>query len=337
MAGDETSRDHLRSVVYCVVPRDLAPKLHEPLRRYFRGDAQVEVVVEQRGAERRIGPERRSTGTSPAAEERRRIRAAQGRRVDDRRASIIEVEGPPLSRRLERHRARLVFIERLEPAQQRLEDADTARLVARIQSGEADLFGQLYIRYFDRIYGYLCVLTQDRHEAEDLAQSVFLKVFESLDRYERVSGLPFRAWLFTIVRNDAMSYLRKQGRLEPNEPAHLDRRREEAAERGVDQELGSVLDWITDRDLLLFVERLPLAQRQVVVLRYLFGMSSSETAHVLGYTPNQVRKLQQRAMQFLRQRLAAVGRGPTRHERRVRVRVRPSQAYVVRARRFALR
>jgi RNA polymerase sigma-70 factor (ECF subfamily) len=321
-----------RPVVYCLIPRDLAPKLHELLRGHFRGDPSVEVTVERRGDERRDrGDRRRADAGAPGAGERRCIRSAAGRRVVERRASLVATGAPgELPRRARAHADRLVFVERLEPSDQVTEDADTARVVTRIQAGDSDAFAVLYMRYFDRVYGYLRIALQDAHGAEDVAQQVFIRVLQALPRYER-RRQPFRAWLFTIVRNAAINELRRHSRTDPVDPARLSRWRDaEQPEDDLD-----ALSWITDRELLMLVERLPLAQRQVLVLRFMLGMTSTETAAVLGRGATDVRNLQLRALRFLRDRLAALGRHSI-SDRGIRMRRWPKPAPVLRSRRFSL-
>jgi RNA polymerase sigma-70 factor (ECF subfamily) len=320
-----------RSITYCIVPQDLAAKLHAPLRRHFRDDPSVEVIVEARLADRREPAERRATTVEPAIE-RRKVKAQDGRRIAEQRALAAPIAAPALPPRLSRMAGRLVFVERLEPVGERAEDIDTARLVARIQGGEQELFSQLYQRYFDRVYSYLRIVMRDDHEAEDGAQQVFLQVLNALPRYERQRGRPFRAWLFVIVRNYAIYQLRKHSRIELSDPATMP---EEASV--VDDESPGSLGWISDRELLMFVERLPLAQRQVLVLRFMLDLTHKEIAEVLGRSPEDVRILSHRALHFLRDRLTAIGREPERDAVRERSKVYLRQRTVLRARRFALR
>lgn len=330
MAGGSEEREE-RTIVYCLIPPELAPQLHDLLRQHFRDDPNVEVVVERRRRERRSGADRRASQAKlPAGGERRQIRGPSGRRVGERRAALVPVEARPLPRRARRHAERLTFVGRLEPSTQHAEDLDTARLVARFQAGERDAFTTLYTRYFDRVYGYLRVALRDQHEAEDVTQQVFLSVLESLAEYERRRA-PFRAWLFTLVRNRAVDHLRRQGRVELNASAELERRREPP---GAEEPFANGLDWISDRELMLFVERLPVAQRQVLVLRYILDLTHAEIATVLGRTPTDVRTLQHRALRFLRERLSAVRYPQSR--RRARMRVYRRQAPVLRMRRFSL-
>jgi RNA polymerase sigma-70 factor (ECF subfamily) len=216
------------------------------------------------------------------------------------------------------------------------EDEDTARLVVAFQAGDKETFAGLYSRYFDRVYGYMRVALADRHEAEDATQQAFTQVFEKLSAYRARPGKPFRAWLFTVVRNTALMILRKQGKLDVIDPAELDRYRDVE----VSQEALDVLSWIADNDLALFVERLTVPQRQVLLLRYMLGLRAAEIAKLLDRTPNDVSQLNTRALNFLRARLAAIGRtgtstsGPKSGQ--APIQRRTLQAYVIRSRRYSL-
>ena len=331
--GESTLGLGTQAVTYCVVPGELAPRLHELLSDHFRDEAGVEVVVERRGAERRSGRERRGgDGEAPSAGERRKVRGAAGRRAGERRASVGEVEPPALPRKARRHADELRFVRRMEPSGQKLEDRDTARVVARVQAGDREAFSIIYKRYFSRVFGYLRVVLNDPHGAEDAAQEVFAKVLAALPKY-KAGSKPFRAWLFRIVRNQAISELRAGGREDLLAPEEMDERIERAAD--AEEPDLPVLDWITDRDLAIFVERLTIQQRQVLLLRYQMGMRSHEIAEVLSMEASQVRGLQRRAVDFLRERMVAIGREPKGVRRPEMQRFR-KQAQVLRNRRFAL-
>jgi RNA polymerase sigma-70 factor (ECF subfamily) len=324
-----------RPRVYCLVPAELADQLHDSLRRHFRDDPTIEVVVEQRRQDRRGGLDRRRIeGEAPEPGERRRVRGSGGRRIAQRRSVAVALdEAPPLPRRARRHADRIAFVERLEPTSEENEDIDTRRLVTSFQAGDRAGLETLYTRYFDRVYAYLRTALRDQHEAEDVTQQVFVSLIEALPNYE--PRRPFGAWLFRIVRNQAIDHLRKHGRLDVTDPAELARVRE-GGENGEPRESDlRSLGWISDRDLLLFVERLPLAQRQVVVMRFMLDLSGVQIAQILDRTPADVRRLQHRALRFLEARLDAIGRVPVRRER-TRMLRRPQQARILRRRRTAL-
>lgn len=318
--------------MYCVVPCDLAPKLHGLLRQHFAGTAGVEVVVEHRRLERRAASDRRQSDRGFDGLERRRIRNLGGRRVADRRAPAMQLSALALPRRARADADKIQFIERIAPTGEQAEDVDTARLVIAIQAGDRAGFSELYLRYFDRVYGYLRLVLRDRYEAEDLTQQVFVNALEALPRYERRS-VPFRAWLFTIVWRMARDHLKRSARVDLSEPAELARRLERPDQPPPEE---SVLRWITDRDLVMFVERLPVSQQRILAMRYMLDLSTLEIAGILGVSADVVRQQQARALRVLRARLSVIGRTPRRVERRVPMLAGIRRAPVLRERRFAL-
>ena len=325
-------------ITYCLVPRELADKLHELLRAHFRGSG-VEVVVERRGdGERRGSTERRQA--APADErpnERRALRSATGRRVAERRTpSVPAIASRPLPKRARRYADRLAFVERLEPPDQQLRDVDSKRLVLRYQAGDEAAFGELYLRYFNAVYTYAKVALADHHEAEDVTQQVFMRVLGALGRYELRAGVPFRGWVFSIARNTMLTAVKARHGLRLEPPDQIDSLRERDHDREPqDLKAADTLGWLSDREIAMFVERLPEAQRQVLVLRYMLGLSGEEIAATLGRSHVAVRQLQKRALRDLERRLAAIGRStPYGTRDRMRIRLKPRPVTV--RRRFAL-
>ena len=290
----------MRPVIYCIVPGSLADELHDALREFYRDDPGVQVIVEQRTTERRTGGDRRDAKAADKPEaERRQVRARGGRRIDQRRAALVPVKPPELPQVALPHVDELQFVERLEPSTLAREDADTARLVGRLQAGDREQFSRLYLRYFDRVYAYLRISLRDAHEAEDTTQDVFIRVLEALPTYER-REVPFRAWLFRIVRNAAINRMRQSSRLTLETPDEMARHTETTG----DMPAPDSLEWLEDHQLVAWIEQLPLAQRQVIVLRYMLELKGNEIATVLDRSPEAVRQLHQRAMRFLRQRMS---------------------------------
>jgi RNA polymerase sigma-70 factor, ECF subfamily len=228
------------------------------------------------------------------------IRSRSGRRIGERRAPLAPPRRPPplLPPAALGSADRISFVERLEPSGRETEDRDAARLVTRFQAGDPDAFTILYSRYYERVYSYLRVILGDGYEAEDGTQQVFMKLLEALPAYERREQ-PFRAWFMTIVRNVAFDSLRRRSRIEPQDAERIDSRLRGLEER----ELAPEMLGIADRELSPLLEELSEPQRQVVLLRYVLGLSSAETGRLLGRSPVAVRGLQYRAMRALRERL----------------------------------
>lgn len=319
-------------MTYCIVDRRLAMRLKRALRRYAE-ETGVELVAEQRGAERRGGLGRRSRSlTVPAEIDQRVVRGKDGRRVADRRATLLPVEPPaPLPRRLRNHAAGISFAERIALAAEHREDVEAARLIVRIQGGERSLFAGLYERFFERVYVYLEALVEDERTAEWLTQEAFLELHDALPTYE-VLPAGFREQLATIVRRRAATHLRRTQGVDLDDPAFVEPARPEC---GDDAALACP-DWITDGDLRVLIGRLPHAQRQTLMLRYLLGLTDSEAARVCGYGPEGVFELHDGALAYLRERLSLLGREARAASMRLSMSRGRRSGRVLRSRRFAL-
>ena len=165
-------------------------------------------------------------------------------------------------------------------------------------------FGRLYRRYVDRVYGYAFYLLGDHHDAEDATERTFLAALAALDRY-RDTGSTFRAWLFRIAHNQLANALRARGR---QRAASLDAVGEPLAHA----DPAGVLSRAEEaRGLRRALERLPQDRRQVVVLRFVDGLSAREIGAVLGRSEGAVRVLQHRALRELAEMLTGGGQGPT--------------------------
>jgi len=327
-------------MVYCLIPAELAPRLEAGLRRGLTDE--FEVVIDRRRAERRRGEARRlaeleATGhesfpPAPRILERRRVRNYDGLRISERRATLVPVSPPTdLPRRARTEAHRLLFVERLELGREYDEEIATARLITRIQAGDRDARAGLYGVYFDRVYSYLRLMS-GAHEVEDLLELGFLSAFGQLGDYQ-FNG-PFRAWLFAVLQD------RLAERLPQPTPWDAGARpavRFPAAIQRTDTVHEALLG-LGDHDLLVLLRCLPLAERQVVALRFLVGLHAAEVGEVIGVSAEAVRETQHRALSLLRGRLEALGHRaqPVARTAPIPMRRASRQAPVLRARRLAL-
>jgi RNA polymerase sigma-70 factor, ECF subfamily len=158
-------------------------------------------------------------------------------------------------------------------------------------------FAALYRRYLEPVYGYCFYLLGDHHDAEDVTERTFLAALGAIDGY-RDRGATFRAWLFRIAHNQLANALRTRGR-HPTMP--IDGVAEPHAQP-IDP-AGAAALAEDARRLRAAVARLSDDRRQVIVLRFVDGLSAREIGAVLGRSEGAVRVLQHRALRELQARL----------------------------------
>jgi RNA polymerase sigma-70 factor (ECF subfamily) len=177
-----------------------------------------------------------------------------------------------------------------------LHETDDQELIALAASGDRDAFGVLYERYVLKVFRHVYYLTSDTHTAEDLTGQTFLKALEAITRYED-RGVPFHAWLLRIAHNLTVNHkkLRRNNTAplpETIEAEGIDFSPEDSCEAKVNGE--KVWDG---------VRRLRGDQRQVIVMRFIDGLSYTDIAQILGKSIGAVRVTQYRALNSLRRQL----------------------------------
>ena len=80
-------------------------------------------------------------------------------------------------------------------------------LVERIRSGEPGAFGELYERYFTRIFHFVARRLRNRADTEETVQEVFVNVFASIDSFR--GEAPFGAWVFGLTRRTVAGRFKK--------------------------------------------------------------------------------------------------------------------------------
>ena len=159
------------------------------------------------------------------------------------------------------------------------------RAVDRAKTGDEAGLRLLYLQYANNVYGYVCSLVHDEHEAEDVTQQLFAKLITVLPKYEPRAA-PFSAWILRVAHHVAIDHLRIRRALPCEEV------------RGADEEDQNA-SYERCRDLCDALEKLPDEQREVVVLRFIIGLSPGEIAERLGRSPDAVYGLTHRGRRAL--------------------------------------
>jgi RNA polymerase sigma-70 factor (ECF subfamily) len=168
------------------------------------------------------------------------------------------------------------------------------QIVDAARAGDEQALSELYLLYFPRVYRYILARTGNQYDAEDLAEEVFMKVLEAIDRFQWREA-PFSAWLFRIAHNALISKRRKE------------------TSRGKSTQLTDVYATDADgpeilvesrlavREVMAAAEKLPEAQRQVIALRFGAGLTVAETARAMGKGDGNVKVIQHKAIAKLRE------------------------------------
>jgi RNA polymerase sigma-70 factor, ECF subfamily len=206
--------------------------------------------------------------------------------------------------------ARLGEVQMSEP---RLADGIDAALVARAQQGEMVAFELLVVKYQRRVAAAIRRLVHDDRITEELTQEVFLSVFLALTTF-----LPegdFAAWLFTIARNAARSYLRSAQNRQDDRPMQLQDEAGDNDRFGVapSPEEEAMAHQLFER-IDAQVAALPDVQRRALLMREIDGLDYKAIAAALGQPVNTVKS------HIFRAREAIAGRArpllaPTRARR----------------------
>jgi len=176
-------------------------------------------------------------------------------------------------------------------------DADERLLVDAAVQGDVEAFAALYDRYVDRVYRHCYYRTGHRSDAEDLTQETFLRAWRAIGRYRRTEA-PFIAWLLTISDRLATSRYRKLRRLltADVEAVPLHQRPHEDPE-------GTAITWLVCDEVRRAILQLRPERQQVIILRFIDGLSVAEVAAALGKSEANVSVIQHRALADLRRLL----------------------------------
>lgn len=175
---------------------------------------------------------------------------------------------------------------------------DDEQVINKVKDGDAEAFGVLYDQYAELIFRYVYSHLDNRLDAEDLTEEIFLRAWRALPKYDE-RGLPFSAFLFRIARNSLIDYYRQRKVVQSIDDVEI-QSHEAGPEEAVDTR-------IENSDLKQRIAELREDYRNVLIFRFLSGLSPEETAQVMQRSVGAVRVLQHRALSALKELME---RGP---------------------------
>lgn len=165
-------------------------------------------------------------------------------------------------------------------------------LIDACRRREPGAFEEVVRVTYRRVYTQALRLVGDRQDAEDVTQEAYLRVYHGLGGFREEAA--FETWLYRIVTNAAMSFLRKRGRF-----GELLIDMEDGPEAG-DQLHPRIDQTAVDRDALeRALQALPASLRSVVVLKDVYGLSCHEIGDQLGVSEGAVKVRLHRARRRL--------------------------------------
>ena len=184
-------------------------------------------------------------------------------------------------------------------------DPDAA-LMLRAKGGDLQAFEELVEKYKQPVVNLMYRMLHDLSEAEDLAQTVFLRVFQSASRYE-VSA-KFSTWIFTIARHVCLNEIRRRSRHPAESLESSQNDTEEQPARQFEDRKSftppeACLHGELEEKIQEALDQLPEKQRLAVLMCRQEELSYEEIAEVLGLSLPATKSLIHRARETLKEKL----------------------------------
>lgn len=166
-------------------------------------------------------------------------------------------------------------------------------LINRARRYEHQALTQLCEFYYRDVYSYIYYRVSNVQDAEDLTDDVFLKMVEAIRSCRARTERSFLAWLFRIAGNRVVDFRRRQAVRNhlPLDEKHL------PTHAGPEIPVETKL---TQERLQQAIPKLTDEQQQVMILRFVEGLSNAETAQILGKSEGAIKSLQRRGLASLR-------------------------------------
>lgn len=169
-------------------------------------------------------------------------------------------------------------------------------LVEKLQKGNIEAFDLLYEKYSGKLYSFGLKYLKSAAEAEELVQSVFLKLWEHHKSLKKETS--FKSFLFTIAYNDICKLFRKRNYNQKfiEETLYENSQYSSQSEESIDYK--SVLTQVRQ-----IIDTLPERQRRIFEKSRFEGKSTKEISEEIGLSPGTVDNYISKSLKFIRSRL----------------------------------
>ena len=185
-------------------------------------------------------------------------------------------------------------------------------LMMRCRSGDTAAFELIVMRFKDQIINYICRSVGDYHQAEDLAQETFIRIYKNADSYEPRSK--FKNWLYLIATNLCRNEIRDRSRRKTDLLARKSTGDKESDSLDIFPDFRYMPDRLyekKERELIIQqkINCLPENQRLCLILVTYQGMRYEEIAEIIGCSVSAVKSLIHRSRRNMKKLLMESGIG----------------------------
>ena len=151
----------------------------------------------------------------------------------------------------------------------------------------------LYSEFYPKVLGYMRSRITDYHDAEDLAEDVFVKIYNNWDKFDgKLASVS--TWIYTIARNTLTDYFRTRKTY-----ADIDSIVEPVS--GDDGPEDVTVGNETTEELAFALEKLDENERDLIIMCYFHGMKLIDTAEKMHVTYSQAKRIRNKALLKMRQ------------------------------------
>ena len=163
-----------------------------------------------------------------------------------------------------------------------MDGIETNDLLCKIAKGDNTAFEELYVKTAKGVYAFIYSYLKNAHDSEDALQTVYLKIKRNISSYR--AGTNGRAWIFQIAKNQALTQIKQNARVEDVEKSPTD---------------GFLKSEITDAMQRVLTED----EQRIIILHVLWGYKHREIATLLECPTGTVTSKYKRAIEKMRDAL----------------------------------
>lgn len=156
-------------------------------------------------------------------------------------------------------------------------------IVSQVRGGDIDAYGELMMRYEQKLLRYVIYLIHDPATAADVVQDTFIKAYQNLNGFN--DKYKFSSWIYRIAHNESMNAIKKDKHINHDHDIDTDESAETSYESSIVHDIDRA---ILKTDMQACLDQLEIKYREVLMLQYYEHMKYSDIADILHMTQSTV-------------------------------------------------